>query len=74
MLIQELKQLDIIKKIYPSDANFLLVEVDNANELYQKLVTQKVITRNRNSLVKNCIRITVGKPEENEMIKALQNS
>ena len=71
-LIQELKSLNIIKKIYPSDANFLLVEVDNANELYQQLVDQKVITRNRNSLVENAIRITVGKPEENkELIKAL---
>ncbi|MDN3491149.1 histidinol-phosphate transaminase [Winogradskyella bathintestinalis] len=74
-LIQELKTLDIIKKIYPSDANFLLVEVDDANQLYQNLVEQKVITRNRNSLVKNSIRITVGKPEENQqLIKALKNS
>ena len=72
LLIQELKTLDIIKKIYPSDANFLLVEVEDANELYQNLVEQKVITRNRNSLVKNCIRITVGRPEENKkLIKAL---
>ncbi|MFK7832071.1 MAG: histidinol-phosphate transaminase [Winogradskyella sp.] len=71
-LIQELKKLKIIKKIYPSDANFLLVEVADANELYTKLVDQKVITRNRNSLVKNSIRITVGKPDENEkLIKAL---
>jgi histidinol-phosphate aminotransferase len=71
-LIQELKKLDSIKKIYPSDANFLLVEADNANELYQKLVEKKVITRNRNSLVKNSIRITIGKPDENQkLIKAL---
>lgn len=71
-LIQELKKLEIIKKIYPSDANFLLVEVDDANALYTKLVEQKVITRNRNSLVKNSIRITVGKPDENQkLIKAL---
>jgi len=71
-LIQELKKISLIKKIYPSDANFLLVEVENADALYQELVAQKVITRNRNSLVKNSIRITVGKPEENEkLIKAL---
>lgn len=71
-LITALKTMAIIKKIYPSDANFLLVEVTDANETYQKLVDQKVITRNRNNLVKNCIRITVGTPKENEkLIKAL---
>ena len=71
-LISELEQLNVIKKIYPSDANFLLVEVEDANETYRNLVEQKVITRNRNSLVENSIRITVGKPEENEkLIKAL---
>jgi histidinol-phosphate aminotransferase len=67
-LIQELRQLDIIKRIYPSDANFLLVEVEDANEMYRELVSQKVITRNRNGLVKNCIRITVGKPIENKQL------
>ncbi|WP_178990519.1 histidinol-phosphate transaminase [Winogradskyella schleiferi] len=71
-LIQALQKMDIIKKIYPSDANFLLVEVDDADHIYLNLVEQKVITRNRNSLVKNSIRITVGKPEENEkLIKSL---
>ncbi|WP_179004763.1 histidinol-phosphate transaminase [Winogradskyella forsetii] len=67
-LITALKKLEIIKKIYPSDANFLLVEVEDADKLYQNLVEQKVITRKRNSLVKNSIRITVGKPEENEKL------
>ncbi|MBU2939958.1 histidinol-phosphate transaminase [Lacinutrix sp. C3R15] len=67
-----LKGLDIVKKIYPSDANFWLIEVEDANGLYEELVAQKVITRNRNSLVKNSIRITVGTPAENEiLIKAL---
>ena len=72
-LIQEFKKLNTIKKIYPSDANFLLVEVEDANETYEKLVKQKVITRNRNSLVKNSIRITVGATDENEkLIKVLK--
>ncbi|WP_179351383.1 histidinol-phosphate transaminase [Winogradskyella vidalii] len=67
-----LEGLDIVKKIYPSDANFWLIEAENANRLYDNLVEQKVITRNRNSLVKNSIRITVGTPEENEkLIKSL---
>ena len=74
ILFQELKKLNAIKRIYPSDANFLLVKVDNADELYQKLVEKKVITRNRNSLVKNSIRITVGTPAENkQLLSALKN-
>ncbi|HXU25626.1 MAG TPA: histidinol-phosphate transaminase [Bacteroidia bacterium] len=63
----------IVKKIYPSDANFILVEVEDANRVYDKLVSKNLITRNRNSLVNNCIRITVGKPTENkQLIKALK--
>ena len=71
-LIQKLNRLDSVKKIYPSDANFLLVEFDNANRIYQDLVEQKIITRNRHKLVNNCIRITVGTQDENEkLIKSL---
>ncbi len=71
-LIEELRKLDAIKQIYPSDANFLLVEVEDANEMYKKLVERKVIIRNRHTLVNNCIRITVGTPQENEkLLKAL---
>ncbi len=40
-LIQELNQLNVVKKIYPSDANFLLVEFDDANKIYQDLVCSK---------------------------------
>ncbi len=72
-LIDNLSSLSIVKKIYPSDANFILVEVDDANTLYEKLVASKLITRNRNSVVKNCLRITVGSKEENEeLIKVIQ--
>ncbi len=67
-LIQKLNQLDIVKKIYPSDANFLLVEFDNADKTYKDLVSQKIITRNRHKLIKNCIRITVGTSDENEKL------
>ena len=66
--------MPIVKKVYPSDANFMLIETTNANKIYTALVAQKVITRNRNSLVKNCIRITVGRPDENQkLISALNN-
>jgi histidinol-phosphate aminotransferase len=65
-LIASLTTLPIVKKIYKSDANFILIEVDDANKLYETLVAAKVITRNRNSVVRNCLRITVGSVEENE--------
>lgn len=74
LLIESLKQLKLVKKIFPSDANFVLIEVGNADEIYQKLVDENVIVRNRNSVIKNCLRITVGSPEENlQLIETLQN-
>lgn len=70
----KLSKISLVKKIYPSDANFLLVEVDNADELYSTLVEQKIITRNRNKQMNNCIRISVGTPEENnKLINTLKN-
>ena len=73
LVISALNDLEMVKKIYPTDANFLLAEVDNANELYDYLVNEKVIIRNRNSVVKNCVRITIGTPEENKkLIETLQ--
>ena len=68
LLIQKLYLMNSVKKIYPSDANFLLVEFDNANKIYNDLVEQKIITRNRHKLVNNAIRITVGTPTENEKL------
>ena len=73
-LIQNLEKLNLVKTIFPSDANFILIEVDNANSVYQELVNQNVIIRNRNSVIKNCLRITVGSPDENQkLIETLQN-
>ncbi len=73
-LIKNLSSLSIVKKIYPSDANFILVEVDDANKLYETLVAEKVITRNRNSVVRNCLRITVGSEVENEKLLSILGS
>ena len=67
-LQNQLTELTVVIKIYPSDANFLLVEMTDANRIYNELVNQKVITRNRHSVVENCIRITVGSPEENRIL------
>ncbi len=74
-LENELSLIPLVKKVYPSDSNFLLIETLDANKIYKNLVAQKVITRNRNSLVKNCIRITVGSSEENiKLINALKKN
>jgi histidinol-phosphate aminotransferase len=67
-LKSELEAMGGVKKIYPSSANFLLIEVDDANLLYEKLVVKNIITRNRNTQVPNCLRISVGTPQENDQL------
>ena len=59
--------MGFVQKVYPSDANFVLVKVKNPRQLYEFLVTQKIIVRDRsnNELCQGCIRITIGTPEEN---------
>jgi len=65
-----MQTLPIIEKVYPSDSNFLLVKVKNANGIYKNLVDKGIIVRNRHSvsLCGNCLRITVGKIEENDKL------
>jgi len=68
-----LLDLDFVIKIYPSETNFLLVEMKNATLIYNTLIEQQIITRNRSSVVKNTIRITIGTPRENQqLLYALQ--
>jgi histidinol-phosphate aminotransferase len=64
----KLNRLSCVTGIYPSDANFLLVEFTDANKIYSELIARKIITRNRSSVVNSCIRITVGTPEENNIL------
>jgi histidinol-phosphate aminotransferase len=72
-LVQQLSSLSFVEKIYPSDANFVLVKTKNANAIYQKLVEEKIVVRNRHSVVENCLRITVGEPFENvKLIKTMK--
>lgn len=70
-----LGELSFVKKIHPSDANFFLVEVDNANGYYQQLIEKKVIVRDRSNVVlcNDCLRITVGTKYENfKLVQALK--
>lgn len=70
VLAQNLQALPIVEKVYPSDANFLLVKVKDANATYQYLAEQGAIVRNRHNitLCSNCLRITVGLASENEQL------
>lgn len=67
-VINELKNLSMTQIIYPSEANYLLVEFDNANELYQELINRQIIVRNRSKVVPNTLRISIGLPEENDQL------
>lgn len=74
MLMEELPKLSVVKKVFPSDANFILAEITDAGKVYEELIQMKIITRNKSKQVNNCLRITVGKPEENQkLLKALKN-
>ncbi len=73
-LMEKFAQLPCVLKIFPSDANFFLVKVIDALDIYNYLVDRGIIVRNRNSiaLCGNCLRVTVGTHlENNKLIEAL---
>ncbi|MBK7709665.1 MAG: histidinol-phosphate transaminase [Bacteroidales bacterium] len=73
-LAGKLKKIKSIEKVFSSDSNFLLVRVKDANSIYNALIDRNIVVRNRNSVIENCIRITVGKPNENnKLISALKS-
>lgn len=73
VLISALNQMNFVDKIYPSDSNFVLVKVDDADKRYQELLEAQVVVRNRSNqpLCENTLRFTVGTPEENEKLIAI---
>ncbi len=73
-LVKALSACPLVRKIYPSDANFLLVRFDNPGEVYDRLLAEKVIVRDRSRVkgCEGCLRITVGTPVENDrLLRAL---
>jgi histidinol-phosphate aminotransferase len=68
VLLRELNNLKFVLKIYPTDANFLLVQVKDADDLYNYLIKNGVVIRNRNSVIENCLRITIGTEAENNIL------
>lgn len=69
-LIEALKALPLVEKVYPTDANFVLVKVAAPRELYEYLVRKGIIVRDRSrvALCEGCLRITIGSPAENEQL------
>lgn len=66
----DLAALPMVKFVHPSDANFILAEVDDAAYLYNALVEQGIIVRDRSkvTLCEGCLRVTVGTPQENQIL------
>ena len=69
-LIKQLDQVKFVKKIYPTDANFVLIKVDDANKRYDQLIAKGIVIRNRTKqmLCDNCLRLTIGTSEENKRL------
>ncbi|MBZ9626790.1 histidinol-phosphate transaminase [Psychroflexus sp. CAK1W] len=75
LLSEAFKTISWIEHIYPSESNFLLCKVDNANYRYNQLLDQKIVVRNRTNqhLCENSLRFTVGTPEQNQsLLKVLK--
>ena len=74
-VLPALAELPIVLKVFPTDANFVLVKVTDANAIYRYLIEQGIVVRNRTrvQLCKDCLRITIGtRQENNELLGALR--
>ena len=74
-VLPALYELPIVLKVYPTDANFVLVRVTDANSIYRYLIEKGIVVRNRSrvQLCENCLRITIGtRQENNELLGALR--
>lgn len=69
-LMTLLPSIPCVQKVYPSDANFLLIKVTQADRIYEALVAKGIVVRNRSKEpgCENALRITIGKPKENELL------
>ena len=69
-LVEKLLSLPFTETVYPSDANFILAKMKNARKIYEQLTAKGIIVRDRSKVVlcDDCLRITVGTPEENQQL------
>jgi histidinol-phosphate aminotransferase len=75
-LLKVLNEVKFVSKIYPTEANFILIKVDDANKRYKELIAKGIVIRNRTTqpLCDNCLRLTIGTAEENnKLIRALKS-
>ncbi|MBO0933696.1 histidinol-phosphate transaminase [Fibrella aquatilis] len=75
-LAEGLRRLPTVQQVFPSDANFLLVRFDDANDIFNQLIDSQVIVRNRSAVTRceGCLRISVGTPAENDRLLAVLES
>jgi len=73
LLEQELSRLDMVEQVFTSQANFLLVRYKNSQEVFEYLMQNSVIVRDRSNQVhcENCLRITAGTEQENKQLLTL---
>lgn len=66
----ELVKIPAVQTVYPSQANFILIKIANSKSVYQSLITKGIVVRDRSNvlLCDDCLRITIGTPEENKML------
>ncbi len=67
-LKNELLNIECVKRVFPTDANFFLIEFNNAENVYQELLKNEILTSKRSPQIPDCIRINVGKKEENNKL------
>ena len=67
-LKDELLNVECVKRVFPTDANFFLIEFNNAENVYQELLKNEILTSKRSPQIPDCIRINVGKKEENNKL------
>ncbi len=70
ILAQNLSELECVRKIYPSDANFVLVKTSGPDQIYRHLIGEQIVVRNRSNveMCEGSLRITVGTPKENDAL------
>jgi histidinol-phosphate aminotransferase len=75
-MVKKLFKLPFVQVVYPSDANFILVKMNDARGIYEYLTEQKIIVRDRSkvTLCDDCLRITIGSPKENKKLRKALNA
>ena len=67
-MVNELKLISSVKQVFPTDANFILIEMENASQVYRTLTSKGIIVRDRSKLIPNTLRISIGIRIENDIL------